>query len=32
MDKGIIVAIFIWMIAALLSLAVHFGEEENDLD
>lgn len=32
MNKGIIVAIFVWMIAALLSLAVHFGEEENDED
>lgn len=32
MDKGAIVAIFVWMIAALLLLAVHFGEDENDLD
>lgn len=32
MDKGTIVAIFIWMIAALLMLAVHNGEDENDMD
>lgn len=32
MDKGTIVAIFIWMIAALLMLAVHNGEDKNDLD
>jgi hypothetical protein len=32
MDKGTIVAIFVWMIAALLLLAVYFGEDENDLD
>lgn len=32
MDKGTIVAIFVWMIAALLMLAIHTGEDENDLD
>ncbi len=32
MDKGTIVAIFVWMIAALLMLAVHAGEDENDMD
>ena len=32
MDKGTIVAIFVWMIATLLMLAVHVGEDENDLD
>ena len=32
MDKGTIVAIFVWMIAALLMLAIHVGEDENDLD
>lgn len=30
MNKGIIVVIFVWMIAALLSLAIHFGEDENE--
>lgn len=32
MDKGTIIAMFIWMIAALLLLAVRVGEDENDLD
>jgi hypothetical protein len=32
METGTIIAIFVWAIAALLSLNVHFGEDENDLD
>ena len=32
MDKGTIVAIFVWMIAALLLLATYVGEDKNDLD
>ena len=32
METGTIVAIFVWMIAALLSLNVHFSDDENDLD
>lgn len=31
-DIGTIVAIFVWTFAALLMLAVHNGEDENDMD
>jgi len=32
MDKGTIIAMFIWLIAVLLLFTVHIGEDDDDLD